>query len=112
LILTKTLALSSGIDTVEKPGKRNSLTDVLDPADPGQGPLHAETETGVGDAAVFSQVYIPFIRLARKIVLFEPLLKEVKFVNALSAAYDLAVTFRAKTSTPRANSGRSGSGCM
>jgi hypothetical protein len=93
-MLTEALTLSSGIDAVEKPRKRDSLTDVLDPADPGQGPLHAEAETRVGDAAVFSQVNVPFIRLARKIVLFEPLLEEGEIVNALSSADNLAVTFR------------------
>ena len=66
---------------------------MLHPADPGDGALQAHAKATMGDAAVFAQVDIPGVRLARQVMLLYALLDEFRVAHALAAADDLAIAF-------------------
>jgi hypothetical protein len=66
---------------------------MFDPTDPGEQTFDPETKTGVGDTAVFSQVQVPFIGFAGKVVFFDPLLEQGIVVDSLASADKLAISF-------------------
>src|SRR5262249_49134580 len=62
-------------DALHHAGVGDGLADVVEPAHPGHGALHAQAEAGVGDAAVLPQVQVPLERVAGELVLLEALLQ-------------------------------------
>ena len=63
-------------------------------ADPGHGPLHAETESRVRHAAVLAQIEVPLERVQRQFVLLDLRLQRGVVILALSAADDFPVALR------------------
>ena len=47
------------VNAIERPCKRNGLSHVIKPADPGYGSFDSHAEAGVGDGAVLAQVEVP-----------------------------------------------------
>ncbi len=66
---------------------------MLDPRDPGHGPIQSEAESSVGDGAVSPEVEIPLKRLGRELVSGDLVLEHLQFVLPLPPADDLASVF-------------------
>jgi len=66
---------------------------MLDLADPGNGSFYAQTESGMRDRAVSSQIQIPLISLARKVEFFDLLFKKLYVMDALAASDELSIGF-------------------
>src|SRR5580704_6496877 len=83
----------SRINAIEHPWEGDDLANVLSPANPCDGALEAQAETGMRHASVAAQIEIPLKRFLGQIVLAEAL--EERFVTgeALAATNDFAVAF-------------------
>src|SRR5689334_17579677 len=64
---------------------------MVEPADPGDGPLDAKAETGMRDGAVPPEIEIPLERLLREIMLPDPPQEQIIVVLTLAPADDLPV---------------------
>src|SRR5207247_5450685 len=79
------------IQSVQHPRIRNRFPYVLQPADPADDTLDAHAETAVRHRAVFAEIEVPLERLARQLVLVDPLQQQIVVVQSLTPAADFAV---------------------
>src|SRR5262249_57474121 len=89
------------VQPVQRPGKRNCLPHMLQPADPTHYTFNAHAEAAVGNAAVPPQIEIPLECFFRQTVLMNALEQQVVRRHALRAADDLAVTFAPYPADPQ-----------
>src|SRR6266478_9366711 len=71
----------------------DDLANVFGAANPGDGALEAQAETGMRHAAVAPQIEIPLEGFFGQIVFAEALYQQVVIVDALAAPDDLTVAF-------------------
>src|SRR3954451_6589159 len=79
---------------IQHSGKRNGLANVLNAAHPCRAALDAHTESGMGHAAVATQIQIPFECFLRQSMCRNLLLKKFGRSVALTAANHFTVTLR------------------
>src|SRR5262245_15008001 len=83
--------LTSWIQPMDLPRECDRLPDVRDPADPGDGPLQAQPEAGMDEAAVLPEVQIPLVGGGVESLLPDPRNQLVVVVLALGSADDLPI---------------------
>src|SRR5580704_15232271 len=98
------------IQSMQHARKRNSLTHVLQAADPRHGSFNAHAEAGVRNAAVLAEIKIPLERFLGQIVFMNALKQQVVRGHALRSADDLAITFRSKNINAKREFGALGIG--
>ena len=64
-------------------GESNTLSHVRHAADPGDGPLDAESEAGVDEGSVFPQIEVPTVGIRVESLFFDPGEQAVVIVLAL-----------------------------
>src|SRR5205823_5462551 len=82
---------------IQCPRERNRFTDVGDPANPRNRTFYTETEAGVHERPVLTQIQIPRIRLFRQSLGTNARQQLLVIVLALAAADDLAIALRRQT---------------
>src|SRR6266581_8494831 len=81
-----------GPQPVQRPWERDRFANVRDAADPRDGPLHAQSKSGMHKGAVLPQVEIPGVCLFRQLLRTNAREQLVVVVLALAAADDFAVS--------------------
>src|SRR5690606_41967853 len=84
----------SRVKAVQHPREGDRFPDMIQSANPGHRPLQSQSETGMGNGAVPPQVQIPLIGIPGELMFRKPLLEELRIVDALTAADNLAVSLR------------------
>src|SRR4051812_6842867 len=87
-------ATASRAQPVHGARERDRFADVMDSADPADGALQAESESGVYEGAVFPEIEVPVVRLDGESFFLDARQQLVVIVLALRAADNLAIAFR------------------
>ena len=83
--MTAPAAFRLGGETVQHAWIWDRFTQMLEPAEPRHHPFDAHAEPAVRDAAEASQVEVPLECVARQVMLFDSLEKQLVVVDALAS---------------------------